>query len=248
MVLSQYDQSEKEREKGRFMRALAVQNIECEPMGALEEAFSSRGFQIEYVRAWAGQPVPPEPSGLDAVVILGGPMAVYEGGSAAIDAEIRLAGAAIREDKPLLGICLGSQIIAAAAGARVYAGDIREVGWSEVELTADAASDPLFSAMPSPLPVFQLHGDTFDLPPGAVRLAGGSAYANQAFRIGANVYGLQFHVEVTPELLGEWTRIYADYISGGGIEPRSILKGLETRCRALAPAMAALSRWLERVS
>ncbi len=226
------------------MRILAIQNIGCEPLGTLEDILASGGARIEYRHPYRGEPLPSRLDRWEAAILLGGPMAVHENRPPFIADEVGLAAAAIHDDMPLLGICLGSQIIAAAAGARVYAGTEREVGWSEVRLTKAAASDPVFSALPRQLPVFQLHGDSFDLPEGAVHLASSPVYDNQAFRLGTSAYGLQFHVEVNRELARTWTHEYGDYAAAAGVSRESLLAGLDSRCRALLPAVDAVGRWL----
>ncbi len=230
------------------MRVLAIQHIDCEPLGSLESLLSGMGATIEYIRPYSDEPLPGRLSEWDAAVILGGPMAVYDDNVSWMAGELELVAAAIGADMPLLGICLGSQIVAAAAGARVYAGTEREIGWSNVELYADAEADPLFSRLPRQLPVFQLHGDSFDLPDGAVRLAGSPAYENQAFRIGRNVYGLQFHVELTPDLARTWARVYQDYMAGAGAGRDDILYDLEARCQALQPSVDSICHWLMGLS
>lgn len=210
-----------------------IQHIGCEPLGLFAEEAASLA-EFTYVRPYRSDPVPDSLAEWDGLIILGGPMAVYESyESLYLNDEISLIAGAIKEDFPMLGICLGSQLIAAAGGAAVYPGPQREAGWGEVVLTEAAGKDPLFAGLPSPLPVFQLHGDTFDLPAGAVRLATNDLYANQAFRLGNNIYGLQFHVEVTSGLVKEWAGFYSDYISGAGITPASLLENLTPRSESL---------------
>ena len=114
----------------------------------------------------------------------------------------------ILKNKPVLGMCLGAQLIGHALKADVYAGGSEEVGWDRVEITPEGMEDPVFSAISvntEPFAeVFQWHGDTFDLPKKAVRLASSGVYKNQAFRYKENVYALQFHIEVRPEMIREW--------------------------------------------
>lgn len=227
-------------------KILTIQNISCEPLGSLEEDAGNLA-EFRYVRPYRGEPVPGDLAGWDAAIILGGPMAVYEAEEQPfIGSELELLRQAVVTDFPVLGICLGSQLIAAAGGGRVYAGHRREAGWGQVSLTEAAGTDALFGGLPSPLPVFQIHGDTFDLPAGAVSLAGNDIYPSQAFRLGSRMYGLQFHLEVTAALVRDWVRIYDDYIAGAGIEPASLLDDLEARCRDLrAAARQIIDRFLE---
>lgn len=214
-------------------KVMVIQHIGCEPLGLFAEEAAGLA-EFKYVRPFKGEPIPDSLVGWDGLIILGGPMAVYESDeSLYLNDELSLIAGAIKKDFPLLGICLGSQLIAAAGGAAVYPGHQREARWGEVVLTEAAGKDPLFAGLPSPLPVFQLHGDTFDLPAGAVRLATNDLYANQAFRLGNNIYGLQFHVEVTSGLVKEWAGFYEDYIMGAGILPDSLLEDLTPRSESL---------------
>ncbi|MHB8160127.1 MAG: type 1 glutamine amidotransferase [Thermoleophilia bacterium] len=239
-------------------KVMVIQHIECEPLGSFslagegsdqhgQSCRASGVTSFDYVRPYAGEAVPKSLDGWDALIILGGPMAVYETESKPyLNDELTLIGKAVAADVPTLGICLGSQLIAAAAGARVYAGPVKELGWNSVELTAAAAADALFSGFPSTLPVFQLHGDTFDLPSGAVRLASSSNYENQAFRLGKHVYGLQFHVEVTADLVHVWVNEYRNYLENGGIDGDIVLANLTQKSEALLPvARQLIERFLE---
>ncbi len=119
-------------------------------------------------------------------------------------AEIDWIREAVAADLPVLGICLGSQLLAAALGANVSAGEKKEIGWYTVQLTDAALSDPVFSLCRHEEIVFQWHGCTFDLPAGAVRLASSRLFPNQAFRYGRAVYGLQFHLETTDQMIEAW--------------------------------------------
>lgn len=227
-------------------KVMVIQHIGCEPLGLFAEEAAGLA-EFRYVRPFEGEPIPDSLAGWDGLIILGGPMAVYKPDeNLYLSDELRLIAGAIKEDFPLLGICLGSQLIAAASGAAVYPGPQREAGWGEVVLTEAAGKDPLFAGLPSPLPVFQLHGDTFDLPAGAVRLATSDFYANQAFRLGNNIYGLQFHVEVTSGLVKEWAGFYEDYIAGAGISPNSLLEDLTPRSESLRQvASRIITRFLQ---
>lgn len=221
---------------------LVIQHIECETLG-LFESESANGLSYSYLRPYGCDPVPDSVAAWDAIMILGGPMAVYEREDHPyLDREIELIRQAIKAGKPMIGICLGAQLIAAAAGSRVYPGPVREVGWSQVTLNDYATTDDLFSGLPSPLLVFQLHGDSFELPEGAILLAGNESYANQAFRLGTNVYGLQFHVEATGTLVGEWAGEYADYIAAAGVTRAELLGDIDDRCAALKKAAAHITR------
>ena len=112
--------------------------------------------------------------------------------------------AAIDEAVPILGVCLGAQLIANTLGTVVYHGRVKEIGWSPVSITPHGQLDSLLGYLPETATVFQWHGDGFDLPAGAIRLASSVNYENQAFRLGRNIYGLQFHLEVTPRMVARW--------------------------------------------
>jgi GMP synthase-like glutamine amidotransferase len=182
---------------------LVLQHIACEPPGVYEDVLRERGATVHRVEVDAGEELP-EWREFGAIVAMGGPMSANDDDVFPwLSDEKRLIGDAVRAGLPYWGVCLGVQLLAASLGARVYAGDEPEVGVLPVELTEEGRRDPVFSALPPSIPALQWHGDTFDLPDGAVRLAGSSAYPNQAFRF-ENAYGVQFHVEVSAAMAREW--------------------------------------------
>jgi GMP synthase-like glutamine amidotransferase len=187
------------------MRVLVLQHIACEPPGVYEDVLHERGAEIVRVEVDAGEPLPT--ARFDAIVAMGGPMSANdEAGLPWLIAEKALIADAVRAGTPFWGVCLGVQLLASSLGARVWAGEEPEVGVLPVELTDEALADPVFAGFPRSLPALQWHGDTFDLPEGAVRLAGSSAYPNQAFRY-LNAYGLQFHLEVSTAMALEWADV-----------------------------------------
>ena len=216
------------------MKILAVQNIECETLGSLEAMLRSDGCEIEIVKA----PVDHVPQACDdysGVVILGGPMAAYDDLSY-LHKEQNLIRSAMRSDIPLLGICLGSQLIAQAAGGRVFKGSKKEIGWHDIMLTGTGHSD-VFRGIDKEkrARVFQWHGDTYDLPANAKLLAKNELYP-QAFRVGSAV-GIQFHLEVDQQLINRWSREYGNELKAEGLALDDLLaKGneqakLESMCR-----------------
>ncbi|MFT4113110.1 type 1 glutamine amidotransferase [Silvibacterium sp.] len=182
-----------------------LQHVEFEGPGLLLAEIERRGLIAEIVRLDRNEPLPAA-SALDGLIVMGGPMGVYEQERYPhIASEIALLREVIAANKPVLGVCLGSQLLAAALGARVYPGAPgQEIGFDAVQLTAEGAQDAVFASAPSPLPVFHWHGDTFDLPAGATLLASSDLYPHQAFRYGSNVYGLQFHVEPSATTWTDW--------------------------------------------
>jgi GMP synthase (glutamine-hydrolysing) len=202
---------------------LVLQHIACEPPGIYEDVLRERGARITRVELDEGQPIPDR--SFDAIVVMGGPMSVNdEDEHPWLRDEKRLIAAAVNGAVPVWGACLGVQLLASSLGAKVYAGSEPEVGLLPVSLTADGRADPVLGSLPSEVITLQWHGDTFDLPVGATLLASSPAYANQAFRVG-NAYGVQFHLEVTPPMADEWSRVpayreYAERVLGPGSLPR----------------------------
>ena len=184
---------------------VVIQHVAHEGPGSLAQAVRQRGAGMRVVRADAGDAVPRPDAVADmaGLVVLGGPMGVSND-LPWLAGERALLRSAVEAGLPVLGICLGAQQLAAALGGEVTRGPAPECGVGEVHLTAAALDDPLFGPAPTPLPCVHWHGDTFSLPPGAVHLARNDAYENQAFRVGARAYGLQFHVEVTGALVAHW--------------------------------------------
>jgi GMP synthase (glutamine-hydrolysing) len=181
--------------------------------------FVSDGYDIQKVNA-QNDPVPTSPLGYDAVIILGGPMAVYNN-LVYLRKEQELIRNAIKNETPLLGICLGSQLIAQAAGGRVYKGKKKEIGWYNVYLTPASSNDIFRGLTSKTIRIFQWHGDTYDLPANAKILAYSDLYP-QAFRIGSAV-GIQFHFEVDKHLIQTWMNEYSDDLITEKIKPESLL-------------------------
>jgi len=217
---------------------LVVQQAEAEGPGLLAAPLPAMGLTLSTVRAWRGERVPAAAQDFAAIVLMGGPMGVYETARHPHLADaILLAGDALRRGVPVLGVCLGSQILAAAAGARVFPGPVKEIGWHPVRLSAEGRADPLLGLLPADPVVFHWHGDTFDLPAGATLLASSGRYAHQAFRIGTRAYGLQFHVEVTPEMVDRFIAAGASEAADFGGEEGAARMRAETR--RFAPAIGA---------
>ncbi len=181
---------------------LIIQHAAPEGPGLLTAPLEAAGLPLRSVRPWLGDTVPRRPEGVAGIIVMGGPMGVYEAAAHPhLGDEIALVSEALGRGLPVLGVCLGAQILAAAAGARVFRGPEKEIGWFPIRLTGDGRQDPVSRSLGSEPTVFHWHGDTFDLPDGAVLLASSDLYANQAFRVGPRAYGLQFHVEVTPRMV-----------------------------------------------
>lgn len=184
---------------------LELRHVECEPPAAYSPVLIKYA-PVVTARLWR-EPVPADPADYSAIIVMGGPMGANDGALLPwIDDEIDFLRRAI-DVTPIWGVCLGSQLLAAALGARVYIGDVPEVGVVKHAFTADARHDPVWSDhADSTFPALQWHSDSFDLPTGATLLASTGAYVNQLFRSGNN-YGIQFHLEADEGLAREWLEI-----------------------------------------
>jgi GMP synthase (glutamine-hydrolysing) len=230
---------------------LALQHIACEPPAAFEDELISRGLQLARVELDEGDRLP-DWREFAGVIVMGGPMGAYEEDAHPwLVEEKRAIRAAARAGHPVWGVCLGAQLLADALGARVYRGPEAEVGLLPVELTPAAATDPVFRDAPPSFPTLQWHGDTFELPDGATLLASSPAYASQAF-VYQRTYGLQFHLEVSPELAAEWGQVPAyaaslEAIRGPGALDRLLGEVTEHADATLPLARDLFGRWLEYV-
>jgi GMP synthase (glutamine-hydrolysing) len=182
---------------------LVIRHVEHEHIGTIAAAFERARLSYSYLDVFRGQSMPEDLSGYDGLIVMGGPMGVYEADRYPfLTAEMRLIRQAARASMPVLGICLGSQLIAGALGARVYPGPQKEIGWYPIEVVA--SQDDLVRDLPSRFLALHWHGDTFDLPPGAERLFRSQLYENQGFRFGRSIYAFQFHFEVTAVMIADW--------------------------------------------
>jgi GMP synthase-like glutamine amidotransferase len=195
-------------------RVLVVENFPATPPGIVGEALMEAGAVIDRRRADLGEPLPDDSSVHDGIVVLGGGQsAVDDADYPYLPALAKLTRTFGEAGKPVLGICLGAQIVARAHGATNILGRPVEFGWREVRATDAGRTDPLIASIGKAAPLFHWHNDTFTLPPGATHLATSDMTALQAFRIGRAVYGLQFHFEADRRLVAEWTRDLADTIA-----------------------------------
>jgi GMP synthase (glutamine-hydrolysing) len=219
------------------MKPLVVlQHIGCETPGVFLDLVQAQERPVETVRLYEGDRVPDDLSPFSGLLVMGGPMSVNdEADYPWLRTEDRLLKEALEVDFPTLGICLGGQLIAKAAGGRIRLGSRKEIGWSPIHFTMAARHDRLFGGFPESIEVFEWHGEYFDTPPGAVNLARSTLYECQAFSIGRHVYGLLFHLEVTSSMVSDWVRIFAQELDEvkGYIRPDMILDQLPTRIEAL---------------
>jgi len=187
---------------------LILQQLPCEPAALIEDTIREAGVEVEVEPAPEGK-FPQTLERHSGVVVMGGPMSADDDHDF-IERQSALLRWCVERDAPVLGVCLGAQLLAKAAGARIMRSPERELGWYPLRPTRAAPADPLFAALRDELHVFQWHGESFTLPEDAVLLASCPRVENQAFRIGASQYGLQFHTEVDERMIREWIEAGAD--------------------------------------
>jgi len=185
--------------------ALAIRHVPFEDLGSFEPVLKKEGYTIQYVEAGLDDFASIDPIRPDLFAILGGPIGAYEEAAYPFLAkELRLLEGRLKADRPTIGICLGSQLMARALGARVYPGHQKEIGWTPIVLTRAGRQSCLRHLAQESTPVLHWHGDTFDLPQGATSLASTDVYVNQAFSWGRGALALQFHLEATARALERW--------------------------------------------
>ena len=201
-------------------KLLVFQHVPFELLGSLNPLLKEAGFRIRYVNFGRHPDARPELDGYSGLVILGGPMSAYEVEQGHLATEVGLIRTALEKNLPVLGICLGAQLIAKALGAKVRPNRVPEIGWYGVSLTEEGRKDPLFSHFNNTETLFQWHADTFHIPRKAVRLAGSPDCRNQAFRFGDRVYGFQFHLEVDEPLIERWLSVPVHKAELKNLQPR----------------------------
>ncbi len=229
---------------------LVLQHADCEPPGVYEDELRRRAIALR--RVILDREELPDWRPYVAIVAMGGAMGAYEEAAHSwLAAEKRLIAEAVRAGRPYWGVCLGAQLLAASLGAGVTPGPRAELGVLPIELTPQAHEDPVFAQAPRTFSTLQWHGDTFELPAGAVQLARSEAYEQQAFVLG-RAYGLQFHLEVDSALAERWMQISAyvqelQELAGDGAPAKLLAEVRAAEPDTVALARELFSRWLERV-
>lgn len=194
------------------MRVAIVENTRITHHGQVGVALHEQAALIDLYKPWSGQPLPGTVDA-DALVVFGGEQSARDDHTHPyLPALARLMADYTAMDRPVLGICLGSQLLARAFGAENHLGTAPEFGWVDVSLTEAGRADPVLSTVPDSFPIFQWHSDTFTLPAGAVHLAASPIAANQAFRIGRATYGTQFHFEASRSVVRDWSATFPEVI------------------------------------
>ncbi len=205
-------------------KIVVLQHHPAETLGTVADALEAAALAWQYIRVHDGNSVPQEIKGAGGLIVMGGPQTVYQ-----LDRypylrdEIRLIENALKENKPILGVCLGSQLLAAALGAKVYRGVGREIGWYPVRLADSAKDDRLMRGLPAEFTAAHWHSDVFDLPSGAVALASSEKTPLQGYRYGDRAYGLLFHAEMTEEILGALVAEFGDGLKRVGLDGDALL-------------------------
>ena len=225
---------------------LILQHVRPEPPATITDALEASDISYRTVRIYRDEPVP-DTLDAEGLVVMGGPMGVADiDDREHLQRELDLIDQALKSNLPLLGICLGAQLIAHVLGAEVESADEKEIGWGEVALTEVAEEDSVFSGVDSSFTAFHWHGDVFTLPDGAVRLARSAQTENQAFRYGRNAYGILFHLEVTPKTVAWMTKAFQDELAEEGLDGAQIRRDTMTHEECVRQtARTVFGRWAE---
>ena len=226
-------------------RVLVLQHAQPEHPGLILDSLRDVGAQVETIRTDLGQPAPPSLGNYAGLIIMGGPQSVYEEGKYPyLRAEKQLARQAIDNNIPLLGVCLGSQVIADVLGSGVHPGPAPELGWKPVKRSEQAANNPVLSALPETFTPLHWHGDVYDLPKGATPIGSSDMTATQGFTYNQNVYALLFHLEMTEAQITEMATLFPEDIRRANLEPSALLDETPTRAEALREAaINVFGRW-----
>ena len=234
-------------------KILVFQHVPYEPLGTLDPLLKASGFRIRYINFGRDASQRPTLDRYAAIIVLGGPMNADQ-----IDrhpnlvTEVDILREALDRDMSVLGICLGAQLLAKALGGQVTRNPVREIGWHDVELTAEGKADPVLSTFAPRQRVFQWHEDGIELPTdGAVHLARSSACPVQAFRHGEHGYGLQFHLEVSASLIERWLTVADNQgvleEERGRVDPDRIRQQVPLYIDAIEElSRQTFTRWIDR--
>ncbi len=230
--------------------AVALRHVAFEDLGLLSSVLYREGWDVAFCDAATDDVSHRSIENADLLIVLGGPIGVADADAYPfISREIAMLERRLMQQRATLGICLGSQMMAKALGARVYAGDTKEIGWGRVELTEQGMASCLGALAHDDAAVLHWHGDSFDLPDGAVRLASNQFYENQAFSYGDHALGLQFHLEADSRQLEEWYVGHSVELAAAGIAVPDLRAATASIARRLpAQADRIFTRWVRSIS
>lgn len=228
--------------------AVALRHVPFEDLGLLQPLLERAGYDIAYCDAPVDDLNDPPIERADLLIVLGGPVGVYETDRYPfLVRELEILERRLAKNRPTLGICLGAQLMAGALGARVFPGATKEIGWGTVEVTRDGHKSCLRSLAQGGA-VLHWHGDTFDLPAGALRLASTPAYENQAFRFGANALAMQFHLEVVPARFEHWLVGHTVELAAAHVSVPQLRAATIAATHAPTQAEEVFGTWLREIS
>lgn len=227
--------------------AMAIRHLEFEDLGTLDALLTARGYSLRYLDAATDDLHTVDTTSADLLVELGGPIGAFDDAIYPfIRDELTVILQRLKSQRPLLGICLGAQLIARALGAGVASMGVKEIGFAPLSLTPEGEASPL--AMLDKVPVLHWHGDRFDIPDGATRLAGTQTCTNQAFSMGRHVLALQCHLEADPHQIERWLVGHACELAQAGIDPRALRTDAQALQSSLPlAARAAFTAWLDEI-
>ncbi len=221
-------------------KILVIQHDISEGPGLFGPLIDESGFILELCEVYKGKRIPTGLDDFSSVISLGGPMSAneYERFPFLLEEESMIKEI-LRRGIPFLGICLGAQMLAKACGARVWKGPQKEIGWGSVSLTPQGFDDPVFQGFNGEIPVFQWHGETFEIPENGILLASSQLYPNQAVKVGSRAYGIQFHLEVTRDMVSEWVENSREELIRDGFDPEIIERETDIN-------IAIMEYWMRR--
>jgi len=231
-------------------RVLVVQHAEPENLGRIAEAVTGEHLEYACIRPDLGQPIPSNLNGYGGLILMGGPQSVYqEDQFPYLRAEKALTAHAITSDRPVLGICLGSQILAEVLGSRVQPGRAFELGWKKVTLSPRVADDPVLGRTSDVLMPLHWHGDVYDLPPGSEPVGSSELTPVQGFAFRKRFYGILFHLETTLNQLVAMVKAFPEDVSRAGLTAEALLVEAPARLAALRePGLEVFRRWASLIS